>query len=193
MKTKVLIAVLFALIGGSCYFSYQQFVTLQKSETELAALREERDRLQQQATAAAGEIAGKVQQLAGLEQKSRELDAARAALSGGAAISILESAVKGAKAPAAELYLAIGAVRLVANGSADKEVAAAYERALQIANWPSSMKVACAAQAGIAAAGGTIEMSAECGRVQAAAVQPGAAAAEPAVSADEARAGAPPR
>ena len=176
MKTKVAIAVLLAVIAGGSYFGYEQFLALQKTETELVALREEKDKLQQQLAAAAGEMDGKAQLLPGLEQKARELEAARAALAGGLAISILESAVKGSKAPTAEHYLAIGAVRLVANGSADKEVAAAYEHALQIANWPSSMKLACAAQAGIVAAGGKIEISSDCGRVLAATGQVAAAA-----------------
>ena len=176
MKTKVVIVVLLAVIAGGGYYGYEQFLALQKTEAELAALREEKDKLQQQAAAAAGEMDGKVQLLAGLEQKARELDAARAALAGGLAISILESAVKSVKVPTAEHYLAIGAVRLVANGSADKEVAVAYEHALQIANWPSSMKLACAAQAGIVAAGGKIEISSDCGRVLTATGQVAAAA-----------------
>lgn len=169
MKRKLLVPLLIvgllAVIGGGGFYGYQQFLRLQQLESEFGALREEKDKLEQQASVAAKEVDGKTQQLALLEQKARELDAARAALSSGVAVAILEAAVKASKSPTAEQYLAIGAVRMVANGGADTEAAGAYERALQLANWPSAMKLACAAQTGIAATGRTVEISNDCGRL----------------------------
>jgi hypothetical protein len=196
MKRKLLmplvIVALLAVIGGGGFYGYPQFIRLQQLESEFAALREEKNKLEQQASAVAVEIDGKTQQVAGLEQKARELDAARAALSSGVAVAILEAAVKSSKAPTAEQYLAIGAVRMIANGGADKEAAAAYERALQLANWPAAMKLACAAQSGIAATGRTVEISKDCGRMLTAGeAAPAAAAGSPAAGQDGANAGAP--
>lgn len=195
MKRKflmpLLILVLLAVISGGGFYGYPRLIRLQQLESEFEALREEKDKLEQQAAAASAEVDGKSRQLAVLEQKARELDAARAALSSGIAVAILDSAVKASKVPTAEQYLALGAVRMIANGGADKEVAAAYERALQLANWPSAMKLACAAQSGIAATGRTVEISNDCGRLLAAVDAASAAAAADSVPAlDGAKAGA---
>ena len=172
MKRKLLVPVLFllliAIIGGGGWYGYQQFTRLQRLEGELEVLRAEKERLQQQASTTAVEADSKSQKLTGLEHKARELDAAKAALASGGAVKILEAAVKSSKIPTAEQYLAIGAVRMITNGGSDQEATAAYERALQLSNWPSSMRLACAAQVGIAATGRAIEIPNDCDRMLAA-------------------------
>lgn len=161
----ILFLILTGALAGGAYWGYPQYLRLQELEAAAGVMAKEKEKAEQQAATAAGEVEAGAKKIVDLEQKAREYDAAKVALSSGVAITILESAVKTAKVPTAEHYLAIGAVRLLVNGNADKEAAAAYERALKMANWPSSMKLSCAAQAGIAATGRQVEIPSDCARV----------------------------
>jgi len=47
-------------------------------------------------------------------------------------------------------------------GKEDPEVEAAFQKALELADWSSRLKAVCAAQAGLSAAGKEVKMLTEC-------------------------------
>ena len=108
-----------------------------------------------------------------LRAKALELDAAKEALANGAVLNDLESLYKQQKGLSTERQLGLGALRLLARGSADPGVAEAFQKALQMADWNGRKKTICAAQIGLAAAGQNIKVLSEC------AIQPTGAAVAP--------------
>ena len=132
------------------------------------------------------------EKLPGLQRKANELDAVRAALASGVALSDIEAAAR-TQAPSAERALAQGAVRMLTKGSTDAEVRQLFEKALELVDWNSRLKSLCAAQAGLIASGQKIEMLADCRTLAAAEAAAAAAktAAAQAAAAPAAPAGRP--
>jgi hypothetical protein len=100
-----------------------------------------------------------------LIRKEKELEAVKAALSGGQALLDVESAAKAAKVESPERYLAIGALRLLVKGSDDPSAAQAFEKALEMNQWNVRLKSVCAAQAGMVASGLKVDILEDCKRV----------------------------
>lgn len=178
--------VLLALAGGGGYGTWHFWSRTQVLEGELATVQAEKTKFETDAQKLAqnGEEADKA--LVALRAKAAELDAARAALSGGTAIAAVEAAARAAKPATPDHWLAVGAIRLLVKGAGDPEAVAAFDRALQTANWPASLRSACAAQAGIAATGRQIERSADCAKLPAGGATPAAEAAPAPAAAAEA-------
>lgn len=120
------------------------------------------------------------ERLQGLQRKSNELDAVRAALASGVALDDIEAAARG-RPPSPERMLAQGAIRMLTKGSTDGEVRQLFEKALELVEWNARLRSVCAAQAGLIAAGQKIEMLADC-RTLAAAEAAAAAAAKAAAA-----------
>ena len=156
---EVVLGLLFLAAAG-----FGGWTWMQKQEMEAALTK---------ATATAGEAEAKTsaltaerdaaqQRIPDLLQKEALLDAARVALSSGQVLQDLEAMNKAAKTPNADRYLALGAMRLLIKGKEDPEVEAAFQKALELADWSSRLKAVCAAQAGLSAAGKEVKMLTEC-------------------------------
>lgn len=116
-----------------------------------------------------------------MKQKADQLDAVREALSGGLVLGEVEALDKAAKVPSAERKLGLGALRMLVKGPGEPGVTLAYEEALKLMDIESRISATCAAQAGMRAAGKTVEMMSECSKPRrpATAAAPGAASPSP--------------
>lgn len=180
---KILIAiaafVLVALAAGGSYGTWHFWSRASALEAELATVQADKTKLETEAKTLTESGEQTARSLGELQKKAAELDAARAALAGGTAIAAVEAAARAAKPVTPEHFLAIGGIRLLVKGASDPEALAAFEKALQVANWPASLRSACAAQAGMAAAGRTVERSSDCAKLPAQPIADTAPPAEP--------------
>ncbi len=157
-KFIIIIVVLFLAAAGAGGFAFLQWQTATELTAEVEQLR--------------AETASQRQQLEGLSRmesllsKEKQFDAAREALAGGQVLSDMEAIVRGSKEPSTERLLGLGALRLMVKGPQDPSVAEAFDRALKMADLPSRLAATCAAQAGIRAAGGQVEMLSECAKLR---------------------------
>ncbi len=182
-KFIIIIVVLFLAAAGAGGFAFLQWQTATELTAEVEQLR--------------AETASQRQQLEGLSRmesllsKEKQFDAAREALAGGQVLSDMEAIVRGSKEPSTERLLGLGALRLMVKGPQDPSVAEAFDRALKMTDLPSRLAATCAAQAGIRAAGGQVEMLSECAKLRPAPepAAPPAAEAAPAAPATPAAAG----
>ncbi|CAM8639664.1 MAG: Carbonic anhydrase precursor [Pseudomonadota bacterium] len=157
-KFIIIIVVLFLAAAGAGGFAFLQWQTATELNAEVEQLR--------------AETASQRQQLEGLSRmesllsKEKQFDAAREALAGGQVLSDMEAIVRGSKEPSTERLLGLGALRLMVKGPQDPSVAEAFDRALKMTDLPSRLAATCAAQAGIRAAGGQVEMLSECAKLR---------------------------
>ena len=157
-KFIIVIVVLFLAAAGAGGFAFLQWQTATELSAEIEQLR--------------AETASQRQQLEGLSRmesllsKEKQFDAAREALAGGQVLSDMEAIVRGSKEPSTERLLGLGALRLMVKGPQDPSVAEAFDRALRMTDLPSRLAATCAAQAGIRAAGGQVEMLSECAKLR---------------------------
>ena len=173
---KFIIVALFLTAAGAGGFAFLQWQTASGLLAEVEQLRAE--------TQAQGQQLEGLARLDALVSKEKQFDAAREALAGGQVLQDMEAIVRASKDPSAERLLGLGAIRLMVKGPSDPSVAEAFDRALKLADLPSRLAATCAAQAGILAAGGKVEMLSECAKLR----QP---AAQPQAMPTEATAGAP--
>ena len=175
-KFIIIIVALFLTAAGAGGFAFLQWQTASGLLAEVEQLRAD--------TQAQGQQLEGLARLDALVSKEKQFDAAREALAGGQVLQDMEAIVRASKDPSAERLLGLGAIRLMVKGPSDPSVAEAFDRALKLADLPSSLAATCAAQAGILAAGGKVEMLSECAKLR----QP---AAQPQAMPTEATAGAP--
>lgn len=159
--------VLVAVAAGGSYGTWHFWSRASALESELAAVQADKSKLEAEAQSLTESGEQTAKSLGELQKKAAELDAARAALAGGTAIAAVEAAAKAAKPVTPEHFLAIGGIRLLVKGASDPEALAAFDKALQVANWPASLRAACAAQAGLAVTGRAVERSADCAKLPA--------------------------
>jgi hypothetical protein len=165
MKKFIIIIVVLSLTSaGAGGFAFLQWQTASGLSAEVEQLRAE--------TQAQGQQLEGLARLDALVSKEKQFDAAREALAGGQVLQDMEAIVKASKDPSAERLLGLGAIRLMVKGPSDPSVAEAFDRALKLADLPSRLAATCAAQAGILAAGGKVEMLSECAKLRQPAVQP---------------------
>jgi len=124
-----------------------------------------------------------------MKHKADQLDAVREALAGGLVLGEVEALDKVAKVPSAERKLGLGALRMLVKGPTEPSVTQAFEEALKIMDIESRISATCAAQAGMRAAGKTVEMMSECSKPRPTPPAPAAAAAAAAAPAGPAPAG----
>jgi hypothetical protein len=167
MKRRTLLILLLVTAVGALaaggYFGYAEFVRLRGIEEQLAAISSERDALALKVSASSADRESAAARLADAGKKAALYDAIKLALGGDVALQVMEKSVKDSKSPTAEQYLALGGLRLLKAGEGDAESVAAFERALELANWPAAKKLTCAAQIGITVAGKQTELAADCG------------------------------
>ncbi len=169
-KFIIIIVALFLTAAGAGAFAFLQWQTASGLAAEVEQLRAQ--------TQAQGQQLEGLARLDALVSKEKQFDAAREALAGGQVLQDMEAIVKASKDPSAERLLGLGAIRLMVKGPSDPSVAEAFDRALKLADLPSRLAATCAAQAGILAAGGKVEMLSECAKLRLPAAQPQAIPAE---------------
>ncbi len=143
--------------GGYAGWAWQRLGELQ---TQLA-------KVQAQATAAEQERRVLQTRLPELVSKESELDAVRRALAPGGVLQEYEALVAGAKAPTAEQFLGLAAIRVLVKGRDNPDTVAAFQKALDLVDWPARLQSLCAAQAGAALGGAAVRMLEECSRLPA--------------------------
>jgi hypothetical protein len=132
-------------------------------------------KVQAQASSAEQERRALQARMPELLAKESELDAVRRALASGSVLQEYEAVVAGAKAPTAEQFLGLAAIRVLVKGRDNPDTAAAFQKALDLVDWPARLQSLCAAQAGAALGGAAIKMLEECSRLPSGGAVAGAA------------------
>ena len=153
VEIVLLVAALAA--GGYAGWAWQRLGELQ---TQLA-------KVQAQATSAEQERRALQTRMPELVSKESELDAVRRALAPGSVLQEYEALVAGAKAPTAEQFLGLAAIRVLVKGRDNPDTVAAFQKALDLVDWPARLQSLCAAQAGAALGGAAVRMLEECSRL----------------------------
>ena len=102
------------------------------------------------------------EELVQLRGKALQLDAVKAALANGPLLQDVELFYKLQKSLSVERQLGLGALRMLTKGGDDPSVTEAFQKALQMADWNGRKNTICAAQIGLAAAGGNVKVMSEC-------------------------------
>jgi hypothetical protein len=89
---------------------------------------------------------------------AQELDALKAAFSNGIVLQDIESLYKVQKALSAERQVGMASIRLLTKGAQDEGTIAAFQKALEMAEWSNRLQTVCAAQNALAAAGQKIKV-----------------------------------
>ena len=167
-RTIVEVLLALALIGAGV-FGWMSWKTAQAAKgqvTELQAASEEAAKAvtaSKAATAAAEEqTAALEEQLGPLQNKVKELDAIKAAMSSGTTLADLEAAYKTQKILSAERQVGLGALRMLTKGGDDPAALEAFRAALQLTDLGSRKNTMCAAQTALAAAGEKVTVMSEC-------------------------------
>ena len=93
---------------------------------------------------------------------AQELDALKAAFSNGIVLQDIESLYKVQKALSAERQVGMASIRLLTKGAQDEGTIAAFQKALEMAEWSNRLQTVCAAQNALAAAGQKIKVLQDC-------------------------------
>ncbi len=176
-KWIVMTGVLLLTTIGAGTFAFLKFKEASTLSAELESLRQEFDDQKEQLEALTKSEGDGPSPLAVMQQKAKEFDAVRDALSNGQVLTDYEMIVKAQKTPSADRILGLGALRLLVKGKEDPGVVSAFEEALKLMDIESRMQATCAAQAGMRATGAQIKMLSECERL----------ASEPRAAADSAQ------
>ncbi len=93
---------------------------------------------------------------------SQELDALKAAFSTGVVLQDVETLYKAQKALSAERQVGLASLRLLTKGAQDESTVAAFQKALEMAEWSNRLQTVCAAQNALAAAGQKVKVLSDC-------------------------------
>ena len=92
----------------------------------------------------------------------QEMDALKSAFANGVVLQDVELLYKAQKALSAERQVGMASLRLLTKGAQDPETIAAYQKALEMAEWSNRLQTVCAAQNALAAAGQKVKVLSEC-------------------------------
>jgi hypothetical protein len=165
MKSIILPGILLLIIVVGGFFGYKYYAAYNGLESVVTKLRADAEKSKKDATELSLQLAKQTPRFNELEEKERQWDVVKVALASGVALTIVDDAVKSAKNPTPDHYLAMGAIRLVVKGKEDAEIKVAFQKAMQMSNWPTAMKSTCAAQSGMAALGNMVEMPVDCKKI----------------------------
>jgi hypothetical protein len=91
------------------------------------------------------------------------MEALKAAFANGVRVERSGSPLRSAKmALSAEAPSGLAAMRLLTKGAQDPDTIAAYQKALEMAEWSNRLQTVCAAQNALAAAGQKVKVLSEC-------------------------------
>jgi len=93
---------------------------------------------------------------------NQEMDALKAAFANGVVLQDVETLYKAQKALSAERQVGMASLRLLTKGAQDPDTIAAYQKALEMAEWSNRLQTVCAAQNALAAAGQKVKVLSEC-------------------------------
>lgn len=93
---------------------------------------------------------------------SQEIDALKAAFSSGVVLQDVETLYKAQKALSAERQVGLASLRLLTKGAQDESTIAAFQKALEMAEWSNRLQTVCAAQNALAAAGQKVTILSDC-------------------------------
>ena len=92
----------------------------------------------------------------------QEMDALKSAFANGVVLQDVETLYKAQKALSAERQVGLASLRLLTKGAQDPDTIAAYQKALEMAEWSNRLQTVCAAQNALAAAGQKVKVLSEC-------------------------------
>ena len=92
----------------------------------------------------------------------QEMDALKSAFANGVVLQDVELLYKAQKSLSAERQVGMASLRLLTKGAQDPETIAAYQKALEMAEWSNRLQTVCAAQNALAAAGQKVKVLSEC-------------------------------
>jgi carbonic anhydrase len=95
---------------------------------------------------------------------SQELDALKAAFTNGVVLQDMETLYKAQKTLTAERQVGLASLRLLTKGAQDESTIAAFQKALEMAEWSNRLQTVCAAQNALAAAGQKVKVLSDCKR-----------------------------
>ncbi len=95
---------------------------------------------------------------------SQELDALKAAFTNGVVLQDMETLYKAQKSLTAERQVGLASLRLLTKGAQDESTIAAFQKALEMAEWSNRLQTVCAAQNALAAAGQKVKVLSDCKR-----------------------------
>jgi len=91
-----------------------------------------------------------------------ELDALKAAFTNGVVLQDMETIYKSQKTLTAERQVGLASLRLLTKGAQDETTIAAFQKALEMAEWSNRLQTVCAAQNALAAAGQKVTVLSDC-------------------------------
>ena len=92
----------------------------------------------------------------------QEMDALKSAFANGVVLQDVELLYKAQKSLSAERQVGMASLRLLTKGAQDPDTIAAYQKALEMAEWSNRLQTVCAAQNALAAAGQKVKVLSEC-------------------------------
>jgi carbonic anhydrase len=92
----------------------------------------------------------------------QELDALKAAFTNGVVLQDMETLYKAQKSMTAERQVGLASLRLLTKGAQDESTIAAFQKALEMAEWSNRLQTVCAAQNALAAAGQNVMVLSDC-------------------------------
>ena len=92
----------------------------------------------------------------------QEMEALKAAFANGIVLQDVETLYKAQKALSAERQVGLASLKLLTKGAQDESTIAAYQKALEMAEWSNRLQTVCAAQNALAAAGQKVKVLSEC-------------------------------
>ena len=92
----------------------------------------------------------------------QEMEALKSAFANGIVLQDIETLYKAQKALSAERQVGLASLKLLTKGAQDADTIAAYQKALEMAEWSNRLQTVCAAQNALAAAGQKVKVLSEC-------------------------------
>lgn len=92
----------------------------------------------------------------------QEMEALKSAFGNGIVLQDVETLYKAQKALSAERQVGLASLKLLTKGAQDADTIAAYQKALEMAEWSNRLQTVCAAQNALAAAGQKVKVLSEC-------------------------------
>ena len=138
-------------------YSAKKHLTTEVSELteQLGEVKEAMEKMQE-AEPADGEASAET------NTSAQELDALKAAFSNGVVLQDMELLYKAQKALTPERQVGMASVRLLTKGPQDEGTIAAFQKALEMAEWSNRLQTVCAAQNALAAAGQKVTVLSDC-------------------------------
>ena len=157
---EVLLGLLFVVASVLAYVNWSG---KRHAIVEVGSVSQEMEELDKDLKDAEEEVKHLKGEIDALQPRVFQLDAVRAALSGGQVLQDIEALYKGGKIEmTAERQAGIGALRMLAIGAEDPNTVAAFTKALEMAQWKNRLDTVCAAQNALAAAGQDVKVLSDC-------------------------------